>query len=84
MTLPEYIPLNWDFAPAGPERDLRFEFNGAVWVSVSASCPELLHRTNLIGDHGTCTCEDFRYRTSKTGKPCKHLRSLNMQVRGKL
>jgi hypothetical protein len=84
MPLPEYIPLNWDIAPAGPETDIHFIFTGKVWEAQSLTCPEILHRVNLIGDHGVCTCEDFRYRTTKTGKPCKHLRSLYLQARGKL
>lgn len=29
-------------------------------------------------EHGlSCTCEDWLYRASKVGEPCKHLRSLN-------
>lgn len=80
MNPSEYIPLNWGEAPAGPEKDMRFEFANNVWQAQSTSCPEVLHRLHLLRDgRGFCTCEDFKYRTTKTGKPCKHLRTLNFQ-----
>ncbi len=81
MNTPDYIPLNWNIAPAGPEKDMQFERHGIVFEVQSLTCPEVLHRVNMIGTKGFCTCEDFRYRTTKTGKPCKHLRALNSMMR---
>ena len=84
MPLPDFVDIAWDQKPLGPEQDIHFVFTGEVWEAQSLACPDVLHRVNLIGTKGFCTCEDFRYRTTKTGKPCKHLRSLNWQARGKI
>jgi hypothetical protein len=74
----QYFPLKWHGVNDAPDMD--FEFVNRLWVTQSKTCPEVLHRLHLLKDgRGFCTCEDFKYRGQKIGKPCKHLRAANKQ-----
>lgn len=83
----KYIRLNLDYIDprvlkrVAMER-IEFDFQKTHWIAISASCPEVYYKLDLLYDNsGFCTCPDFIYRKSKRGLPCKHLVALDMHIK---
>lgn len=81
----EYTDLDFEHADFGivqrgrNERiDLSWSTQDKCYVAISASCPEVYYKVDLLCDSsGFCTCPSFREVQSKRGRPCKHIVALD-------
>ncbi len=86
-----YIDLDFEHADFGLVQrgmheniQLSWSEKDRCYVAISASCPEVYYRVDLLCDgSGFCTCPSFVEVQSRKCRPCKHIVALDRHTPGK-